>query len=58
MQIQLDVRIHVAQAIARGLQFRPADIARAVQNLALQIRKLDPIGIDQARACPTPAAAR
>src|SRR2546423_12004829 len=37
MQLQLDVRIHVAQAIARRFPFFPADVLRSTQDLAPEI---------------------
>src|SRR5262249_61123613 len=42
-----DVRIHVAQTITRGIQFSSSDVFRPVQNLSLQIAKIDIIEIDQ-----------
>src|SRR5256885_4302644 len=41
------VRIDVAQAIARRIDFRAADRGRAVENLSLQIREIDGIEVHQ-----------
>src|SRR5438270_6717925 len=43
----LDRRIHVPQTITRRIQFLPADVFGAVQNLPLQIAKIDIVEIDQ-----------
>ena len=37
----VDVRVRVAQTIARRIQLFPADVFGAVQNLPLQIAKID-----------------
>ena len=34
-------------SLASGLEFFPANIAGAVQDLALKVRNVDPIGVDQ-----------
>src|SRR5207249_12121786 len=42
------LRIDVTQAVARRLQFAAANILCSVENLPLQIRKIDIVKIDEA----------
>src|SRR5439155_9035200 len=48
MQSDVDLRIDVTQAVARRLQFAAADVLCSVENLSLQIRKIDIVKIDEA----------
>src|SRR5437660_2000483 len=49
VRFDFDARIHIAQAIARGFQFLATDVFRAVQNLPLQIAKIDLVEINQTK---------
>src|SRR2546423_381252 len=48
VKLEVDVRIDILQPCARGLQLRAANCARPVQNLALQIGKIDVVVINKA----------
>jgi hypothetical protein len=47
VKLDVDVRIDVVQACPSGLQLRAANCGGAVQNLALQIGKIDVVVINQ-----------
>src|SRR5208282_5915086 len=53
MQIDLDVRIDGFDPVPGGVQFFAANVVGTVQNLALQIRKIDDIEIDEAYSADT-----
>ena len=46
MEFDIDVWIHFAQSVARRFHFFAADIFGSVQNLPLQIAKIDIVKID------------
>ena len=68
MQNDLDIGIYFPQTRSRLFQLRFSDIVRPIKNLPLQVRGIDPIGIDQPeradsrrrqiKRCRRPQAAR
>src|SRR6185369_5407140 len=54
MRFNLNMRIDVLEAIARRSDFGPADILRPVDDLALKVRSIDDVEINQSQ----PADAR
>ena len=47
VQFDVDMRVRVAQTIVGGFQFAATNVFRAVQNLPVQVRKIDLVRIDQ-----------
>ena len=50
MRHELDVRVHLAQALDRGVDLGAADVRVAVEQLAVQVRLVDDVEVDQAQA--------
>jgi hypothetical protein len=43
----LDVRVELVQPVPRRLHLGPAHVVRVVQQLALEVRELDLVEVDQ-----------
>jgi hypothetical protein len=48
MRDDVDVGIEIADALARGLDLRAADVGRAVEDLAMEVREIDVVEVDEA----------
>src|SRR5262249_47165701 len=53
VQDHVDQRVDLGDAAARGLGLRPAHVGHPVDDLALQVRLLDPVEVDDAQRADT-----
>ena len=47
MEVDFHVGIHLTDTVPSGVQFFPSDVFGAVEDLALEVREIDGVGVDE-----------